>query len=644
MADSTVSIGADLSELRRELAKLPNLSTDAAQKTLIQIEKAVHKAEKAAKKTSKDIARANKATAKAAEVANKAAGESLKDMGDTAGDTESSIRAISGALGMISPEAEQAMNVVAELGGGFEGLTKATGLLGGSATSLATAAGVAAVAVAGIATVAVVVANSTYEARAEMTGYMDAINAADRASRNLIQSQSALSIGMDASAGILASQQQDYALVTGEINAQDVALAKSADTINAKLNPALNKAKDAWVANRTSIDSLKASIESGRLGVTARLEAELDLQAALKETGGINASIAALKEEKVVLKESAQAHSEKTEAFKAAQVEATKVTKMATKATKDDTTAEDDRAEAARAKAEAAIAAAAVVSGLTAHRLSEIEALAVAEEDAMAKLLETEVATQEQVLAIREEFALRRSEVETAMYDAADKARKDQVAAEIVAAKKILDARLAGISTYENATSNSAGYVMEIAGMVKDHALDQEGELTANQKAAAMDAYTIEKAAAIAQAGINTGAAVMKGIAMFGPPPSPAGIAAIAAAALTGGIQIAKIASTPAPKFHVGGMVGSDPSERQAVVRAGEYVTDQAQVANLGGREAIDQARGRAVGAGTTIILENQIRGRTQDRVFHQLESSGGAVTRATRSTRPSLGTNPFGG
>jgi len=262
----------------------------------------------------------------------------------------------------------------------------------------------------------------------------------------------------------------------------------------------------------------------------------------------------------------------------------------------------------------------------------------------MAKLLETEVATQEQVLAIREEFALRRSEVETAMYDAADKARKDQVAAEIVAAKKILDARLAGISTYENATSNSAGYVMEIAGMVKDHALDQEGELTANQKAAAMDAYTIEKAAAIAQAGINTGAAVMKGIAMFGPPPSPAGIAAIAAAALTGGIQIAKIASTPAPKFHVGGMVGSDPSERQAVVRAGEYVTDQAQVANLGGREAIDQARGRAVGAGTTIILENQIRGRTQDRVFHQLESSGGAVTRATRSTRPSLGTNPFGG
>ena len=69
---------------------------------------------------------------------------------------------------------------------------------------------------------------------------------------------------------------------------------------------------------------------------------------------------------------------------------------------------------------------------------------------------------------------------------------------------------------------------------------------------------------------------------------------------------------------------------------------DPAQVANMGGADAIDNARSRA-GLGTTIVLENQIRGRTQDRVFHTLEGSGGAVTRATRSTRPSLATNPYG-
>lgn len=60
MADSVVKIGADLSELRRELAKLPNLSGDAAQKTLIKVEKAVQRAEKASKASSKAIARAQK--------------------------------------------------------------------------------------------------------------------------------------------------------------------------------------------------------------------------------------------------------------------------------------------------------------------------------------------------------------------------------------------------------------------------------------------------------------------------------------------------------------------------------------------------------------------------------------------------------
>ncbi len=47
MADSTVRIGADLSQLRRELAKLPNLSGDAAQKTPIKVERPLTRAENA---------------------------------------------------------------------------------------------------------------------------------------------------------------------------------------------------------------------------------------------------------------------------------------------------------------------------------------------------------------------------------------------------------------------------------------------------------------------------------------------------------------------------------------------------------------------------------------------------------------------
>ena len=71
-----------------------------------------------------------------------------------------------------------------------------------------------------------------------------------------------------------------------------------------------------------------------------------------------------------------------------------------------------------------------------------------------------------------------------------------------------------------------------------------------------------DKILRIGQAAIDTAAAIVKGIAQFGPPPSPAGIAAIASAALIGATQIAAIASTKyqsgtAPTFDTGGGVSA---------------------------------------------------------------------------------------
>jgi hypothetical protein len=59
-----------------------------------------------------------------------------------------------------------------------------------------------------------------------------------------------------------------------------------------------------------------------------------------------------------------------------------------------------------------------------------------------------------------------------------------------------------------------------------------------------------DKILRIGQAAIDTAAAIVKGIAQFGPPPSPAGIAAIASAALIGATQIAAIASTKVSVRH----------------------------------------------------------------------------------------------
>ncbi len=96
-ADSTVTIGADLSALRRDLAKLPNLSGEAAQKMLIAVERTVLKAEAAAKGAAKRIAGANTKAAKQTQAMWTAAAQSIRGMGPAAALATSGIVAIPAA-------------------------------------------------------------------------------------------------------------------------------------------------------------------------------------------------------------------------------------------------------------------------------------------------------------------------------------------------------------------------------------------------------------------------------------------------------------------------------------------------------------------------------------------------------------------
>jgi len=78
----------------------------------------------------------------------------------------------------------------------------------------------------------------------------------------------------------------------------------------------------------------------------------------------------------------------------------------------------------------------------------------------------------------------------------------------------------------------------------------QEEELDRKAAKIEKEAAKRKKALAIVQAIIAGAQAAMQGIAQFGPPPSPAGIAALAAAAVTTAVQIAVISKT---KFAKGG-------------------------------------------------------------------------------------------
>lgn len=304
MADAVVKIGADLSELRRELAKLPNLSGDAAQQTLIQLEKAVSKAEASAKKSAKQVAKAQEQAAKEAAAAAKRHSEALKDVGDTAGDTESSIRAVSGALGMLSPEAEGALNVVAELAGGFEGLTKGTGLLGGSLGSLGAALGVAAVAVAGAATAYAVIANEMDRAADEGGRLADRVDETRSRAEDAAVEVRGLWDEWEKFNKDAQKWRDQLDLINGAISETEVKARDAAQALKDAAHETLRASGQQVAALEASIAANQEYLESGE----ATFEEEVRLRKELgQQQKALKVAEAALRDKKKALEESVEA-------------------------------------------------------------------------------------------------------------------------------------------------------------------------------------------------------------------------------------------------------------------------------------------------------------------------------------------------
>ena len=75
-----------------------------------------------------------------------------------------------------------------------------------------------------------------------------------------------------------------------------------------------------------------------------------------------------------------------------------------------------------------------------------------------------------------------------------------------------------------------------------DAELDKKKAETARKQAVR------ERLIKVFEIGLNTASAIMKGISMFGPPPSPMGIASIASASILGAVQLATVLAAPLPK------------------------------------------------------------------------------------------------
>lgn len=123
-----------------------------------------------------------------------------------------------------------------------------------------------------------------------------------------------------------------------------------------------------------------------------------------------------------------------------------------------------------------------------------------------------------------------------------------------------------------------------------------------------------DKILRIGQAAIDTASAIVKGMAQFGPPPSPAGIAAIASAAIIGATQIAAIAATKyqsgtAPTFDTGGGVSAGAGASEL---GGQNANTNTQQTDLTAMAAQQSA-----GVNQVYVLESDITG-TQNNVAIQ--------------------------
>ncbi|TXH41155.1 MAG: hypothetical protein E6Q97_38125 [Desulfurellales bacterium] len=154
MADREVvgiELVAKLDQLRAEFKSLPKTTDDETKQAVSLALKNLSRLEKGAAKSAKT----------ASDSIGGKAGDGIKAFGEKAGDADTALKALAGAVGLVSPAAGAALSSIGDLAGGVEGASKATALMGvaGTAAAVGVVAVAASVAAFGAAAVGAVSAS-----------------------------------------------------------------------------------------------------------------------------------------------------------------------------------------------------------------------------------------------------------------------------------------------------------------------------------------------------------------------------------------------------------------------------------------------------------------------------------------------------
>ena len=108
-----------------------------------------------------------------------------------------------------------------------------------------------------------------------------------------------------------------------------------------------------------------------------------------------------------------------------------------------------------------------------------------------------------------------------------------------------------------------------------------------------------------------------------------------------GATQAGIVAAQEPPSFHLGGIVGSRPDERQITARAGEGVLTRQGVNAIGGESGLAAAnRGQG---GQALIVQHVYKHKILDEVLADSVARGGPIGGAINRRSPRGRRNPHG-
>ena len=609
-----INVEADLKQLLKNLQKIPGMTKEEAKKMVSSLSTELKKAEKTAEKTAKKT----KLGMKQIEVSAKKAANSTRNLRRQSRELGAAFGSLEDVVGVMSPELAGAAMVVGTLGQAFRTLSRS--LATGNPIVLGVIGSIAA-----LATVYTVVTSAQQKAAEMQKAYQEGLKELNKT----LKEQRKIAEGV---VGDLVDQKREYDVLTGAISQHKADLLDLEDARKQAIKTRL-QGQDEVVARAKADSNIARKAVADVNGLTEAEEKRLQVLMAMskdpnisKGLGGVGEQGTQLRalqnevnkrlqqqinfrlklEESVnkafeVRKQILEAKKELAEETKREEEREERIAKAAKRRQEQEAQFQKQQAENT-AKEQKQIQeyikqiqslkkeqdTAIKETGKITEQAAKIRIGLLDNESEKSKQLFSleEKRIQKQIQSIQDQISANEALKEQEAFKEQGLNTEIELKNQIAALEELLDAKRDEFSKKEQKRKQKENKLNQvsadaIAGYYIDTAKATSNLITMTSKKnkeAALIAYRVAQAAAITEITINTAKEISK---VASNPLAIAGVAAL------GAVQLATVAATPPPEFHMGGLIKGDDT-RQVTALTGEAILDRRTVSRLGGERGVN--------------------------------------------------------